>query len=81
MFNATAFDDITMKWIIVRNIRVTKQTAEAYSVCFRLLFEQCTKECPEFKVGETLVGIVVDWSDSQANRLKLAVGEDLHHLN
>ncbi len=77
MFNVTAFDDITMKWIIVCRIRVTKQTAEAYSLCFRLLFEKCAKECPELKVGETLVGIVVYWSDAQANGLKLAVGEDL----
>ncbi len=76
-FNVTAFDDVTMKWIIVCRIRVTRQTPEAYCLCFRLLFEKCAKERPEFKVGESLLGVIVDWSDAQAKGLRLAVGEDM----
>ena len=77
LFNVTAFDEITMKWIIVCRIRITKQNAGAYSLCFKLMFEQYTKECSNFKVGETLVGVIVDWSDAEAQGLRLAVGNDL----
>jgi len=37
-------------------------------------FEQCKKDHPNFTVGESLVGVVVDWSDAQCNGLRLALG-------
>ena len=37
MFNVTAFDTVTTKWVVVCRIRITKQTQDAYAMCFRLL--------------------------------------------
>jgi len=33
-------------------------------------FEQCKKDHPNFTVGESFVGVVVDWSDAQCNGLR-----------
>ena len=66
-----------MRWIIVCRIRLTKQTHKGYALCFRLMFDRCKKECPSFELGRTLVGIVVDWSDAEAQGLRDAVGEEL----
>ena len=41
------------------------------------MFDRCKKECPSFEPGRTLVGIVVDWSDAEAQGLREAVGEEL----
>ena len=74
LFDVTAFDDISMRWMIVCRIHLTTQTHEGYALCFRLMFDRCKKECPSFQLGKTLVGIVVDWSDVG---LRDAVGEKL----
>ena len=73
LFNVTAFDDISMRWMIVCRIRLTKQTHEGYALCFRLMFDKYKKECSSFELGRTLVGIVVDWSDAEAQGLKVFV--------
>ena len=57
--------------MIVCRIRLTKQTHEGYALCFRLMFDKCKKECSSFELGRTLVGIVVDWSDAEAQGLKV----------
>ena len=41
------------------------------------MIEQCSKDQPSFKVGHTLLGVVVDWSDAQCKGLKVVVGQDL----
>ena len=76
-FNVTAFDDILRQWIVVCRIRVTSQSAQAYTLCFTKMFEQCKKDHPNFAVGESLVGVVTDWSDAQCNGLRIAVGKEL----
>ena len=76
-FNVTAFDDVLLQWIVVCRIRVTSQSAQAYALCFMKTFEQCKKDHPNFTVGESLVGVVVDWSDAQCNGLRLALGKEL----
>jgi len=76
-FNVTAFDDITMQWMVVCRIRITRQTESAYSLCFQKMIEQCSKDQPSFKVGHTLLSVVVDWSDAQCKGLKVVVGQDL----
>ena len=77
LFSVTAFDDISMRWMIVCRIHLTKQTHEGYALCFRLIFDRCKKEYPSFELGKTLVGIVIDWSDAEAQGLRDAVGEEL----
>ena len=76
-FNVTAFDDVLLQWVVVCRIRVTSQSAQAYALCFKKMFEQCKKDCPNFTVGESLVGVVVDWSDAQCNGLRIAVAKEL----
>jgi len=74
IFNVTAFDDVLLQWIVVCQIQVTSQSAQAYAFCFMKTFEQCKKVHPNFTVGESLVGVIVDWSDAQCNGLRLALG-------
>ena len=62
-----------MHWMVVCRVRITKQTKEAYAFCFRLMFDQCKKDNPEFNVEKTLLGVVIDWSDAEAEGLRLAV--------
>ena len=74
LFNARAFGPITLHWMAVCCIRITKQTKEAYALRFKLMFDRCMKD-NQFVVGKTLLDVVIDWSDSEAECLKLRVGE------
>ena len=51
-FNATAFDTLTMRWMVVCCIRITKQTKGTYALCFRLMFDRCKKDNPECCIGK-----------------------------
>jgi len=77
IFNAVAFNSLLMEWMVVARVRLDKQTAEGYGLAFRKVFDHCSKSSTTFKVGKTLLGVVTDWSDSEAGGLKLAVGEKL----
>ena len=66
-----------MRWMVVCRIRITKQTKGVYAHCFRLMFDRCKKGNPEFCIGKTLLGIIIDWSDGEADGLQLAVGEEM----
>ena len=44
------------------------------------MFETCHKEHQSFKVGESLKGIIVDWSDTEAKGLREMIGEDTTQL-
>ena len=70
-------EDVLLQWIVICQIQVTSQSAQAYALCFMKTFEQCKKDHPNFTVGESLVGVVVDWSDAQCNGLRLALGKEL----
>ena len=80
LFNAIAFDPITMHWMIVCRIRITKQTKEAHAFCFKLMFDRCKKDNPDFCEGKTLLGVVIDWSDAEADGLRIAVGAETANL-
>ena len=45
-------------------------------LCFSAMFERCKKLYPSFEIGKTLFGVVVDWSDAEANGLRDAVGSE-----
>ena len=57
LFHATAFDTLplTMRWMVVCRIRITKQTKGAYAncTCFKLMFDRCEKDNPDFCIGQT----------------------------
>ena len=80
LFIATAFDPITMYWMVVCRVRITKQSKDAYALCFKVMFDRCKRDNPEFDVGKTLLGVIIDWSDAEAEGLRLAVGEEIANL-
>ena len=61
---------------VVARVRLDHLTAEAYEHCFKSVFHTVKKTCPQFAVGKTLLGVVLDWSDQQMKGLGGAVGED-----
>ena len=68
LFNAVVFNHTLMEWMIIGRIRLDKQNANAYCLIFKKLFAKCSKN--------SLLGLVVDWSDAQIKGLELAVGND-----
>ena len=75
IFNAVAFNSTVMEWMVVVRVRLDKQTAEAYALAFRKIFDHCSQSSKIFEVGKTLLGVVIDWSYAEAAGLNLAVGE------
>ena len=57
-------------------VRMDKLDAPAYKAAFDSIFTHTKKNHPGFSVGKTLKGIIADWSDTQINGLKLAIGEE-----
>ena len=39
------------------------------------MFDHCSQSSKMFEVGRSLLGVVVDWSNTEAADLKMAVGE------
>jgi hypothetical protein len=76
MFNAVAFNEVSMEWMVVARLQLNKQCAEAYSLSFKKMFSKASANS-HYKLGSTLLGVVTDWSDGEINGLKLAVGRDL----
>ena len=77
LFNVVAFNDTTMEWIVVSRVRMNKQDHQAHCLGFKKTFQQCASSHSLFKVGESLLGIVIDWSDSEIRGLSEAVGKEL----
>ena len=57
-------------------MRMDKLDAQAYKAAFDSIFTQVKKNHPKFGVGKTLKGIIADWSDTQMNGLRSAIGEE-----
>ena len=54
---------------------LSKDDSDAYSIGFGKAFGMAKSDCSKFEVGTTLRGIVIDWSDAEANGLRKAVGD------
>ena len=80
LFNATVFDYTTIKWAVVACMRGNKESSELYCLVFKLMFDTCQQEHSHFKVGETLKGIIVDWSDTESKGLREVIGEETAEL-
>ncbi len=50
---------IPQLWVVAR-VRLDKQTAEAYALAFRKIFNHCSQNSKTFEVGKTLLGVVID---------------------
>lgn len=57
-------------------MRLNQINAEAYESCFTAIFTTASSRHPEFEVGGSLQGILLDWSDHQLKGLANAVGKD-----
>ena len=80
LFNATVFDYTTIKWAVVACKRGNKESSEFYCLAFKLMFDTCHQEHSHFKVGETLKGIIIDWSDTKSKGLREVIGEETAEL-
>ncbi len=77
LFNMVAFSYVTMDWVVVSRVRMTKQDASAYGLAYSKTFNKCKHSNNNFKLGISLLGIVVDWSDAEIKGLGSAVGKEL----
>ena len=68
---------LTMKWAVVAQMRGNKEDANFYKKAFELMFHTYHKYYPHFKVGDSLRGIIVDWSDTEAKGLHEVVGSKI----
>ena len=64
-----------MEWMAVAIVWLDKQTAEPYALAFWKMFDHCSQSSKMFEVGRSLLGVVIDWSNTEATGLKVAVGE------
>ena len=74
VFNVVAFNQITMEWMVVSRVRMTREDHNAYALGFRKTFEKCKRDHQEFELRKSLLGIVIDWSDAEIRGLRDAVG-------
>ena len=74
IFNAVAFNFTSMEWMVIGQVRQDKQNKEAYSLAFKKIFERCSSIREDFEVGQTLLRIITDWSDTEINSLEAVVG-------
>ena len=77
LFNATAFDEITMKWVIIARMRCNKENTSMYETAFEQMFATCKKDISSYDVNTHLQGIVVDWSDTERAGLIKTLGSEL----
>ena len=77
LFNMVAFSYITMDWVVVSCVRMNKQDALAYSLAYSKTFNRCKSSNSTFKLGTSLLSVVVDWSDVEIKGLGNAVGKEL----
>ena len=45
IFNAVAFDNISMEWIVVARLRLDCQSSAGYALCFKKIFDKCRSSC------------------------------------
>ena len=61
--------------MVVSRVRMNHLDANSYAQCFKAIFEQTDEDHPSFKVGESLTGIIADWSDQQVSGLEMVIGK------
>ena len=63
-----------MEWMVVSCVRMTREDHNAYALGFRKSFEKCKRDHQEFEFGKSLLGVVIDCSDTEMWGLWDAVG-------
>ena len=77
LFNVVAFNDDTMEWIVVARVRMDKEGAKGYGLAYKKMFDKCSADYSNFEIGNSLKGVVLDWSDAEVAGLRVVIGEDL----
>ena len=54
-----------------------KQGKSAYQLAFSKTFAKCKADNPNFELGKSLLGVIIDWSDAEIQGLGGAVGPDV----
>ena len=70
-----AFNDDTMEWVVVARVRMDKG-AKGYGLAYKM-YDKCSADYSNFEIGNSLKGVVLDWSDAEVAGLRAAIGEDL----
>ena len=65
IFNMVTFNQVTMEWMVVSCVRMTREDHNAYALGFRKSFEKCKRDHQEFEFGKSLLGVVIDCSDTE----------------
>ena len=60
--------------MVIGRVRLDKRNKEAYSLAFKKILERCSSIREDFEVGQTLLGIITDWSNAEINGLEAVVG-------
>ena len=67
---------------MVGRVRLDSQSSAGYALCYKKkLFEKCRSANENFELGQTLQGIVTDWSDAEIRGLKTVVGKKTWQRN
>jgi hypothetical protein len=77
LFNAVAFNDDTMEWVVVARVRLDKERAKGYGLAYKNMFDKCCTDHSNFEVGKSLKGVVTDWSNAEIVGQRGAIGDDL----
>ena len=75
LFNLMAFNYVTIDWVVVSRICMNKQDATAHGLTYSKMFTKCKSVHSNYP-GESLLGIIVDWSDAEIKGLGIAVGKE-----
>lgn len=54
LFNAVAFNDDTMEWVVVARVCLDKEGAKGYGLAYKKMFEKCSTDHSDFEVGKSL---------------------------
>ena len=74
IFNMVAFNQVAMEWMAVGIVRMTRENHNAYALGFR---KSCKCDHQEFELEKSLLGMVIDWSDTEMQGLRDAVSTDM----
>jgi hypothetical protein len=63
--------------MFVARVWLDNQSEQGYKLAFKKVFDHCKEKYSDFKLGESLLAVIVDWSDAEINGLKAAIGDKL----
>ena len=56
---------------------LNNQSEQGYRLAYKNVFHHYKDKYLDFKLGDSLLAVIVDWSDAEINGLKTAIGDKL----